>query len=59
MTLMIIALVICALIVAAIIAYAGSKTKKRRERKDGGTDKSDVFVNFTLIMTIFLSSWRH
>jgi hypothetical protein len=48
MTLLIVALVICALIVAAITAYAGSKTKKRRERKDAGPEKSDVFINFTL-----------
>jgi predicted PurR-regulated permease PerM len=50
MTLLIIALVICALIVAAIIAYVGSKTRKRRERKGDGLEKSDVFVNFALAL---------
>jgi hypothetical protein len=35
---------------AALIAYVDSKTKKRRERKGVGPEKSDVFVNFTLAL---------
>ncbi|MCJ7630925.1 hypothetical protein MUP77_00795 [Candidatus Bathyarchaeota archaeon] len=50
MSLLIVALVICALIVATLIAYVSSKTKKRRERKGDGLEKSDVFVNFALAL---------
>jgi hypothetical protein len=36
--------------VATLIAYVSSKTKKRRERKGDGLEKSDVFVNFALAL---------
>jgi len=50
MTLLIVALVICAVIAVAIIEYAGSKTKKRKARKEVGPEKSDVFVSFALAL---------
>lgn len=50
MTLLIVALVTCAVIVAAMLAYVSGKTKKRRERKSGGPEQPDVFVNFILAL---------
>lgn len=50
MTILIVAFVICAVIAVAIIEYAGSKTKKRKARKEVGPEKSDVFINFALAL---------